>query len=70
MTSNPKPRNTKTTPTHCRDIKGLLKIMTEPRNVKNFLVVVKMEQVRGPKLVIVVKMKFYGQRERERGEIQ
>ena len=26
--------------------------------VKNFLVVVKMEQVRGPKLVMVVNMKF------------
>ena len=54
--------NTKTTPIHCRDNKGLLKIMTEPRKVKNFLVVVKMEQVRGPKFVIVVKMKFCGQR--------
>jgi hypothetical protein len=33
--------------------------MTEPRNVKNFLVVVKMEHARGPKLVIVVKMNIY-----------
>ena len=31
---------------------------TEPRMVKNFLVVVKMEHVRGPKLVMVVNMKF------------
>ena len=27
--------------------------------VKNFLVVVKMEHVRGPKLVMVANMKFY-----------
>ena len=59
---------TKTTPIHCRGNRGLLKIMTEPRNVMNFLVVVKMEHVRGPKLVMVVKMKFYGRREGGRGE--
>ena len=41
-------------------------MMTEPRNVKNFLVVVKIEQVRGPKLVIVVKMKFWGKRREAR----
>ena len=49
---------TKTTPTHCRGNMVLLNMMTEPRNVKNFLVVVKMEQVRGPKLVMVVNIKF------------
>lgn len=31
---------------------------TEPRMVKNFLVVVMMEQVRGPKLATVMKIKF------------
>lgn len=32
---------------------------TEPRMVKNFLVVVTMEQVRGPKFTTVMKMKVW-----------
>lgn len=56
--SNPSPKNTRATPNHCLPCSGLLKISTEPRMVKNFLVVVKMEHVRGPKLLMVVNMKF------------
>ena len=56
--SNPSPKNTRATPNHCLPCSGLLKMSTEPRMVKNFLVVVKMEQVRGPKLLMVVNMKF------------
>ena len=55
--SSPSPRNTKTTPIHCRGRRGLANSTTDARMVKNFLVVVKMEQVRGPKWVMVVKMK-------------
>ena len=57
--SSPSPRNTSTTPAHCRLTRALPKITTDARMVKNFLVVVKMEHVRGPKLVMVVKMKYY-----------
>lgn len=56
--SNPSPRNTKTTPTHCRPRRGWENIITEPRMVKNFRVVVKIEQVSGPKCVTVKKIKF------------
>ena len=56
--SSPSPRNTSSTPAHCRVTRALPKITTEARMVKNFLVVVKIEQVRGPKLVMVVKMKY------------
>ena len=57
-TSSPKPRNTKATPTHCLVNKTLPKMTTEASKVKNLRVVVMMEQVRGPKLVMVVKMKI------------
>lgn len=56
--SNPRPRNTKTTPTHCRERRGCENINTDPRIVKNFLVVVNIEHVRGPKCVMVRKIKF------------
>ena len=46
--SKPSPTNTRHTPSHCWVIKELPKMSTEPRIVKNFLVVVKMEQVSGP----------------------
>ena len=44
------------------------KMMTEPRMVKNFRAVVKMEQVRGPKVVMVVKMKICGRKGGREGE--
>lgn len=47
-----------TTPTHCRERRGLPKNKTDARIVKNFLVVVMMDVVRGPKVVTVRKMKF------------
>lgn len=56
--SIPRPRNTNATPTHCLGMTGLLKMTTDAKMVKNFLVVVMMEVVSGPKLVIVMKMKF------------
>jgi hypothetical protein len=51
------PRKTKEVPIHCLLLIGLLKIKTEPRTVKNFLVVVITEHLSGPNVVIVVKMK-------------
>ena len=54
--SNPRPMNTSTTPNHCLLRREFPNMRTEPRIVKNFLVVVKIEHVRGPKFVIVVKM--------------
>ena len=39
-------------------MRTLLKNSTDARIVKNFLVVVKIEHVSGPKFVIVMKMKF------------
>lgn len=53
------PRNTRTVPTHCIMLMTLPNRMTEPRMVKNFLVVVMMEQVRGPKYTTVIKMKVW-----------
>ena len=54
----PSPTNTITTPTHCRMRRGLPNIITEARIVKNFLVVVMIEVVSGPKAVTVRKMRF------------
>lgn len=46
-------------PVHCRVLMELPNRRTEPRMVKNFLVVVTMEQVRGPKLTTVRKMNVW-----------
>lgn len=46
-------------PNHCIVLMTLPKRITEPRMVKNFLVVVTMEQVRGPKYTTVMKMKVW-----------
>lgn len=46
-------------PTHCITLMALPNRITEPRMVKNFLVVVTMEQVRGPKFTTVKKMKVW-----------
>ena len=54
----PSPTKTMMTPSHCRVTRGLLNSKTEARMVKNFLVVVMMEVVRGPKCVTVRNMKF------------
>lgn len=55
----PSPRKTRMVPVHCSVLMGLPNRRTEPRMVKNFLVVVTMEQVRGPKLTTVRKMKVW-----------
>lgn len=52
------PKNTSTVPTHCMGLMGLAKRITEAKIVKNFRVVVMMEQVRGPKYTTVMKMKL------------
>lgn len=44
-------------PSHCKVVITFPNNSTEPRMVKNFLVVVTMEQVRGPKYTTVMKMK-------------
>ncbi len=54
----PRPTNTIATPTHCLRSRVLPNNSTEARIVKNFLVVVMMEVVRGPKFVTVRKIKF------------
>lgn len=56
---SPSPRKTRTVPVHCSVLMELPNSRTEPRMVKNFLVVVTMEQVRGPKLTTVRKMKVW-----------
>lgn len=58
MLSAPRPTNTLTTPTHCLVVNRLPNSRTDPRIVKNFLVVVTMEHDNGPKLATVMKMKF------------
>ena len=55
--SSPRPAKTRSTPPHCLGRSGLENRMTDPRMVKNFLVVVIMEQVSGPKVVTVTKIK-------------
>ena len=51
------PVKTKTAPHHWWGRRLLPKKMTEPRTVKNFLVVVTMEQGRGPNSETHMKMK-------------
>ena len=58
MLSNTSPLNTIPVPSHCLAMRVLPKNITEPRIVKNFLVVVMMEHIRGPNSVTVMKMKF------------
>ena len=50
---------TRMVPTHCIVVMTLPNSRTEPRIVKNFLVVVTIEQVRGPKYTTVIKMKVW-----------
>lgn len=57
QTNEGSPRKTSTVPSHCKEVMTFPNRRTEPRMVKNFLVVVTMEQVRGPKLTTVMKMK-------------
>ena len=54
--SRKRPVKTITAPTHCWIVKIFPKISTEQRTVKNFRQVVKIETVRGPKCLIVVKI--------------
>lgn len=54
--SSPRPRNTSTVPAHCLEFMGFWKIITDPKMVKNFLVVVMMEQGKGPNDVTVINM--------------
>lgn len=58
------PKNTSTVPTHCMGLMGLAKRITEARMVKNFRVVVMIEQVRGPKYTTVMKMKLWKETEK------
>lgn len=53
------PRNTRMVPTHCIVLMTFPNKITEPSMVKNFLVVVMMEQVRGPKYTTVIKIKVW-----------
>ena len=53
------PENTKAAPNHCRPLSAFPKKMTEPRTVKNFRVVVAMEQGSGPNSVTHMKMKYW-----------
>ena len=59
LLSMAKPTNTKMQPIHWMNDIGLAKRKTEASMVKNFLVVVMIEQVRGPNEVMVVNMKCY-----------
>ena len=52
-----KPAKTRAVPNHCLVMRLLPKKMTDARTVKNFLVVVMMEQGRGPKSLTHRKMK-------------
>ena len=56
--SNNNPENTIKVPIHCLGIKLLPKKITEPRTVKNFLVVVMIEQGKGPKSATVRNIKY------------
>lgn len=58
------PRKTRMVPSHCKGVMMFPNNSTEPRMVKNFLVVVTMEQVRGPKYTTVIKMKVCKRNER------
>lgn len=50
------PKKTRMVPNHCRGLITFPNSNTEPRMVKNFRVVVTIEQVRGPKYTTVIKM--------------
>lgn len=58
LTSRKRPRNTSEVVAHCTKDIGLLKNITDNRMVKNFRVVVIMEQGSGPKSATVMKMKY------------
>lgn len=58
------PMNTKIVPIHCMLDITFPNRSTEPRMVKNFRVVVMMEQVRGPKYTTVMKIKVWGTTDR------
>lgn len=51
------PRKTRMVPNHCTGLMRFPNSSTDPRMVKNFRVVVMMEQVSGPKYTTVMKMK-------------
>ena len=63
--SNDSPANTIIVPPHCRILIGFWNRITEPRIVKNFLVVVIIEHTSGPNSVTVMKIKFW----KEKGNI-
>ena len=50
--------NTNVAPSHCLLMRVLPKMMTEPRTVKNFRVVVAIEQGKGPNSLTHMKMKY------------
>ena len=52
------PAKTNAAPTHCLCESALPKMTTEANTVKNFLVVVMMEQGSGPKSLTHMKMKY------------
>ena len=53
------PMKTRTQPDHWMSDNGLPNMNTEARMVKNFRVVVMIEQVNGPNEVMVVKLKCF-----------
>ena len=55
------PENTKTAPSHCLSTRVFPKKMTDPSTVKNFLVVVMIEQGSGPNSLMHMKMKNWKQ---------
>ena len=57
--SSVKPTNTKMMPNHWRAATGCMKMITEPRMVKNFRVVVMMEHMSGPNVVTDMNTKIY-----------
>lgn len=60
------PMNTSTVPTHCMELMGLAKRITDAKMVKNLRVVVMMEQVRGPKYTTVMKIKLWREKHRDK----
>lgn len=52
-----RPANTSVVPNHCLLVRTFPKSITENRTVKNFLVVVTIEQGNGPKWATIMKMK-------------
>lgn len=57
LASSPRPTKTRMVPNHCIELMMFPNSSTDPRMVKNFLVVVMREQVSGPKYTTVMKMK-------------